>query len=116
MTRRDKIWLVAAGLFNVINFGGLIFAAAGGELSHAGVHAVLLVVGVYYTRRIWRRSVSALPDDLTGEVADRLTRLQESVEAVAAEVERIGEGQRFITRLFTEKGTGKSGAERIERQ
>lgn len=110
MDRRSKIWLVAVGIVNVINFAGLIFAGARGELMHAAVHAVLLVVGVSYTRRILRRGVSGVPDDLTGEVADRLTRLQQSVEAVALEVERIGEGQRFITRLFTEKGA----AERVE--
>ena len=37
-------------------------------------------------------------------LGDRLTHLEQSVEAVAVEVERIGEGQRYMTRLFTERG------------
>jgi hypothetical protein len=47
-------------------------------------------------------------------IGDRLTHLEQSVDAVAIEVERIGEGQRFVTRLFAENGAapvpGVSGA------
>jgi hypothetical protein len=32
-----------------------------------------------------------------------MTRLEASVEAIAIEVERISEGQRFTTRLLTEQ-------------
>ena len=34
--------------------------------------------------------------------------MEQAVEATAVEVERIGEGQRFLTRLFTE-GEGSAG-------
>ena len=55
---------------------------------------------------------------LPGEFTDRLTHLELSVDAVAIEVERVGEGQRFMTRLFTENGvpraTGEGAAEQIE--
>ena len=64
---------------------------------------VFLPISIAIARKIWRRSsaaVSALP----AELMDRLTRLEESVEAVAIEVERIGEGQRFVTNLFVEGG------------
>jgi hypothetical protein len=47
-----------------------------------------------------------------------LTHLEQSVDAVAIEVERIGEGQRFMTRLFTENGAprarGEGAAETID--
>lgn len=59
-----------------------------------------------YARRIWRRSakvVSALP----GEIAERFTRLEQSMESVAIEVERISEGQRFVTKILAE---GRGGA------
>ncbi|MBM3908654.1 MAG: hypothetical protein FJ363_11355 [Gemmatimonadetes bacterium] len=36
-------------------------------------------------------------------VEDRLDRIERSVEAVALEVERISEGQRFVTKLLAEK-------------
>jgi hypothetical protein len=65
---------------------------------------VLLPISIAFARRIWRRgvvTVSALPQ----EVIERLTRLDQAVDSIAVEVERIGEGQRFMTRLFTSKGT-----------
>jgi hypothetical protein len=41
------------------------------------------------------------------EVTSRLERIEQSLEAVAIEVERISEGQRFTTRLLSE-GRGAS--------
>jgi hypothetical protein len=41
-----------------------------------------------------------------------LTHLEQSVDAVAIEVERIGEGQRFMTRFFTENGTPRAPGSR----
>jgi hypothetical protein len=35
---------------------------------------------------------------------DRLARLEQAVESIAIEVERISEGQRFTTKLLTERG------------
>jgi hypothetical protein len=105
MSGRSNVWLVVAALFFFINFGGGLVAAVQGELLHAGTHAGLLILGAYYVRRVWRRS-SAIPDP-SRELADSLTRLEHSVAAVAIDVERIGEGQRFITRLFTDKGTAR---------
>lgn len=61
----------------------------------------LLPMSIAYARRIWRRSaqvVTSIPRD----VADRLMRVEQTVEASAIEIERIGEGQRFMTRVLTE--------------
>lgn len=103
MSGRSNVWLVAATAFFFINFGGGLVAAVQGELLHAATHAGLLVLGAYYVGRAWRRS-SAIPDP-SQELAGGLTQLQQSVAAVAIDVERIGEGQRFITRLFAERNT-----------
>jgi hypothetical protein len=62
---------------------------------------VFLPMSLAYARRIWRRSakvITSIPKELT----DRLARVEQTVEATAIEIERIGEGQRFITRVFTE--------------
>ena len=40
---------------------------------------------------------------LTSDAADRFDRIERAVEAVALEVERISEGQRFVTRLMAER-------------
>ena len=53
-----------------------------------------------FARRIeGGRASPALPSD----VSERLERIERSVEAVALEVERISEGQRFVTRLMSER-------------
>ena len=62
-------------------------------------------ISIAFARRIWRRSaaaVSALPHD----IVERFTQIDQAVESIAVEVERIGEGQRFITRVLSEQGRG----------
>jgi hypothetical protein len=41
--------------------------------------------------------------ELSGVQDDRLVRLEQAVESIAIEVERISEGQRFTTKLLTER-------------
>lgn len=45
------------------------------------------------------RHLGALPAELT----ERLERIERAVDATAIEVERIGEGQRFLTRTLGER-------------
>ncbi|MES2179309.1 MAG: hypothetical protein V4550_15730 [Gemmatimonadota bacterium] len=66
---------------------------------------VLLPLTIAYARRIWRRGAAAAIA-FPQELADRLSRLDQAVDSIAVEVERIGEGQRFVTRVMSE--TGKS--------
>jgi len=68
---------------------------------------LLLPISIAYSRRIWRRGAAAVAA-LPGDLYDRLTRIEQSVESVAIEVERIGEGQRFLTRTFTEQGNARA--------
>jgi hypothetical protein len=102
MTRRAKLWLAIASLFSLINAGGGGFAAALSQWNHAGVHAVLLLLGMYAGWRLLPRAAAAPASDarLAG---DRLEQIQQSVDAVAVEVERIGEAQRFSAKLQQER-------------
>lgn len=62
---------------------------------------MMLPLVIAWSRRLWKRGdkrVLSFPPDLT----DRITRLEHGVEATGIEVERIAEGQRFLTSLFTE--------------
>jgi hypothetical protein len=76
---------------------------------------VFLPLSIAFARRIWRRGaqvVSAIP----GELMDRMGRLEQAVESIAIEVERVGEGQRFMTRVMTDtnaRGLGAGPAEPI---
>jgi len=68
---------------------------------------VLLPLSIAFARRIWKKSVvtvTAFPREL----ADRLSRMENAVEATSIEVERIGEGQRFLTNLLTEKAAAQA--------
>lgn len=62
---------------------------------------VLLPLSIAYARRIWRRGAQVVTN-IPKELTDRLMRVEQTVEATAIEIERIGEGQRFMTRIFTE--------------
>lgn len=106
MTRRSKIWRVAAGIYAFINIGGFVFAWSEGEGMHAMLHLFLVLLGVagYVGWRLARRGapVDHLP---RAELAEqRLEYLQQSVDAMALELERVGEAQRFSDKLRVERG------------
>ncbi|MEO7713757.1 MAG: hypothetical protein ABIV10_12650 [Gemmatimonadaceae bacterium] len=102
MTRRSKIWRVVAALFTVGNLAGAAYAAVLGEGLHAGAHIALMLLGACVVWRLSPRSeTQASESDLP--IDDRMEQLQQSVDAVAIEVERIGEAQRFSARLQAER-------------
>jgi hypothetical protein len=67
---------------------------------------VLFPLTISYARRLWRRGALAVAE-LPKVLAERLTRLDQAVDAIAIEVERISEGQRFLTKVMTE-GAGRA--------
>jgi hypothetical protein len=67
---------------------------------------VLFPLTIAYARRIWRRGALAVTD-LPKILAERLTRLDQAVDTIAIEVERISEGQRFLTKVMTDN-TGRA--------
>ena len=67
----------------------------------SGGFMLLLPFAIVLARRLWvrggRREVLEL------ENSPRLQRIEQAVEAIAVEVERIGEAQRFTTKLLAER-------------
>jgi hypothetical protein len=102
MSRRSGIWTVAAIAFTVVNLVGLGMAFAMHEQIHSGTHAALSLVGALALWRLLHRSARV---DAAGIMSEdpRLEALQQSVDAVALEVERIGEAQRFNAKLQSER-------------
>ena len=49
------------------------------------------------------RRAAALPDGSVARIEERLSRIEQAVDAVAVEVERVSEGQRFTTKLLSER-------------
>jgi hypothetical protein len=65
---------------------------------------IILSIGIPLVRalaRKWERGPTRT--SVSPEVEQRLARIEHSVDAIAIEVERISEGQRFTTKLFAER-------------
>jgi methyl-accepting chemotaxis protein len=72
-----------------------------------------IIVGLPLARAIARRidRSTQRPQQVAPEIRQQLDQLSASVEAIAIEVERISEGQRFTTRLLTGKEPALPGQE-----
>jgi hypothetical protein len=82
-------------------------------ISIAFIFAVLMPISVAWARRIFRRPYPSAPA-LSPDTTDRISRIELAVESIAVEVERISEGQRFVTKLMSEpRQLGAGPAERI---
>ena len=70
--------------------------------------AIICAIGIPMSRAYSRRmDAESKNPRIPSEVTGRLERIEQSLEAVAIEVERISEGQRFTTKLLSEgRGIG----------
>ena len=78
-----------------------------------------IIIGLPIARAFARRMdrKSGGPSQIPREVTEQLTQINQAVDAIALEVERISEGQRYTTRLLSEqrdpvRQTLPSGAQR----
>jgi hypothetical protein len=87
-----------------------------------GIIAITAIISIFVAfpivvamaRLIWKRtSEPPRPRAIeTDQVMRRLDQLQQTVEAMAIEVERISEGQRFVTRIMSDRDKQALGAGR----
>jgi threonine/homoserine/homoserine lactone efflux protein len=107
MNLRSRFWGIGAGLFAIVNLLGAGLAMAMGERVHTDVHLVLTLVGalVYLAWRTLtrgRRRDAAIA--AAAAAADpQIEYLQQSIDALALEVERLGEAQRARERSRVEQ-------------
>jgi hypothetical protein len=66
-------------------------------ISCAPIIAIGVPIARAYARRLEARPAASIPSD----VAMRLERMEQAIDSIAVEVERISEGQRFTTKLLT---------------
>lgn len=108
MTRRSKLWRWAFGVYMFVNVAGLGYAVAMGEEMHGMLHLALALAGVagYVGWRLARRGRPDGGDLLPrAQLAEqRVEYLQQSIDAMALELERVGEAQRFSDKLRMERG------------
>jgi hypothetical protein len=70
---------------------------------------VAIVAGSSYRLlKMWlqRSERSSISEPDVKEIRDGIGQLQQAVDAIAIEVERLSEGQRFTTKLLTDSATG----------
>ena len=63
---------------------------------------VLFPIALAFARLLWKKATTASRPDIPTEAVVRLQRLEEAVDTVAVEMERVSEGQRFMSRLLSE--------------
>jgi hypothetical protein len=75
----------------------------------------VIILGYPLMRSISRRFIERTheqPSAMPRELAARLERIERAVDAIAIEVERMSESQRFLTRLQSERKSIEPGSGR----
>lgn len=80
---------------------------------------VFFPIAISVARNIWKRGSVAPVSGTDRESAHRLERMEQAMDAIAIEIERVSEGQRFVTRLLGDQrngtviGAAQSGADAV---
>jgi hypothetical protein len=73
--------------------------------------AILVPLSIALSRRLWRRGPK---DSVTGAAINgmnsRLERLEQAVDAIAIEIERVSESQRFVAKVLVERPASNPAA------
>ena len=74
---------------------------------------VVMVLGLplvlVHARKLWMRD-SASRSSTSNFSDHRLERIEQAIDAMAVEVERIAEGQRYVTKLLADRGQERVAA------
>jgi len=73
--------------------------------------AVLGPLAASFGRALWRRSSNPAVPPGWSDASQRLERLEQAVDTIAVEVERVSEGQRFMTKLMTQGAAENAAAQ-----
>ncbi|MGQ0642704.1 MAG: hypothetical protein ACT4P6_18325 [Gemmatimonadaceae bacterium] len=76
---------------------------------------VLTFSRMWFKHQERKQNVRAI-GGLAGGLDQRLERIEQAVDAIAVEVERLAEGQRFATRLLSEGGGARKEPLAIARE
>jgi hypothetical protein len=101
---KHRAWIPVAWLLSLGNLVSVWFAAWPAEPWHATGHALLAVLFALGAQRLEARRRASLGDAEPALADHRMRRLEQTIDSMAVELERIGEGQRFVTKLLAERG------------
>ncbi|MDB4898612.1 MAG: hypothetical protein JWN53_420 [Gemmatimonadetes bacterium] len=88
---------------------GLAWSPASGNRIRANETPIAILVTLFvlspialsFSRLMWRRG-TLRPRPEMSEPDPRLERIEQAIDAISIEIERVSEGQRFVTRLLSE--------------
>ena len=79
---------------------------------------VLSPIALSISRMLWRRGSLPRHAAPSPDNAQRLERMEQAIDSIAIEIERVSEGQRFVTRLMSDRqnalGIGAQPASPVE--
>jgi len=99
----SKGWKIAGGVFIAVNALGAPYAAMMGEWTHAFIHVAVLAGGILGWQMFKHRGVNESESAALVNPEARLDSLQNAVDSIALNVERIGEAQRYQEKLVKER-------------
>jgi hypothetical protein len=68
-----------------------------------GVTISISMVAMAIAKMVSSRRRKELPESATARLEERLERMELAIDAMATEVERVAEGQRFTTKLLADQ-------------
>ena len=76
------------------------------------ITSVVIILGIplviVHARKIWKRdSIDHVSGSSTTD--NRLERIEQAIDAMAVEVERVAESQRFMTKLLSDRASERVG-------
>ena len=77
-----------------------------GQFTAISIVAIIFIgfpIALAFSRVLWRRATGRMSLHKDIETAPQLRRMEHAVDAMAIEIERISEGQRFLTQLFAKE-------------
>ena len=88
-----------------------------GQLTAISIVSIVMVLGplvIAAARMMFKRASQPKPSPQLLEGTARLERIEQAVDAMSIEIERISEGQRFVTQLMSSKAPAPVLVERTE--
>ena len=70
----------------------------------------VIAIGYPLARAYAKRMESGASPQIPSDVSARLERMEQAIDSIAVEVERISEGQRFTTKLLADRTAGSGAA------
>jgi hypothetical protein len=89
-------------------------SAPSGQVTAISIVFIVVVLGplaASFGRLMWRRAARPTLPPVWNDATNRLERLEQAVDTIAVEMERVSEGQRFITKIMTQRDASEGAAE-----